>query len=585
MTATSLTIGTAMRNNIYITRPLVAVDSAFYYSRYGFGAIDSVDIFYKAKLGLIPDSITLFWPGADADKRVISSTQMQLAPDSMHVTIVLATPFASEITVSGTANKQGITYNRPNGNPGVPESSSPFAIKERVGPLLMSAQVIERLSAGAGIDTLYVTFSEAVQAGSLKDNALILIKNGAKSGLTVSAAASLGGNRFKLVVTGSSAPQLGDSLKIDPTGPVTDMLYNKANPLNRPVVITQKGIAASIVQAFYYDKNADGIVDAVDIKFNKGVALADAVVSLTWGAAYADSIPNTLLSYVGTDNLTLEINVRGAFKTISADSIQTSGNMHAIVGYISNPDAPGEADVADSAAPVIMSAKFIPSPDLNGTDKLSVVFSEPIASVSSATPFKLWGVEEQSPYTLNVDLADRPELFTNTASGQFSVTIPAQVVKFPMTGDSIWIDVSSGIGDVSSVVQKNAANRRALLNVAPIDYTPRIMIVRNPFSIGVPVSDAGVNGTGTIIKVPPPLRMTDVSSLPKSGTISIFDAIGNTVMKEAPFTLLNNWLYYNWDGRNHNGRFVGTGTYIAIINVTQNGGKVTSSKKTIGVKR
>jgi flagellar hook assembly protein FlgD len=79
--------------------------------------------------------------------------------------------------------------------------------------------------------------------------------------------------------------------------------------------------------------------------------------------------------------------------------------------------------------------------------------------------------------------------------------------------------------------------------------------------------------------------MTDVSSLPKSGTISIFDAIGNTVMKEAPFTLLNNWLYYNWDGRNHNGRFVGTGTYIAIINVTQNGGKVTSSKKTIGVKR
>jgi hypothetical protein len=585
MTAVATTIGSSdPRQNIYFTRPAVAIDSAFYYARYGSGAVDSVDIYYKVKLNMVPDSITLFWPGADADKRVIPGSQMVLSSDSMRVTIVLAQPFASEVTVSSTVNKQGISYNRPNNNPGVLESSSLFAIKERVGPLLMSAQVVERLSSGPGTDTLYLTFSEAVQTSSLTGNALILIKNGATSTLSISAA-SLSSNRYKLVVTGTSAPRLGDSLRIDATGPIADALGNTANPLNRPVVITQKTIPASIVQAWYLDKNADGIVDAVDIKFTKSVLLADAVVSFTWGAAYADSLSNTLLSYVGTDNLTVEVNVRGAFKTISADSIKTSGNMHVIVGYISNPDAPGEADVADSAAPVIASAKYFPSPLVNGTDTLVVNFSEPVASVSSTTPFKLYSVENQSPYTLNVDLADRPELFTNTASGQFSVTIPAQVVKFPMTGDSIWIDVASGIGDVSSVFQKNPANRRALLTVAPIIYTPHISIVKNPFSIGTTVSDSGITGMGTIIIVPPPLRMADANSLLKSGKISIFDALGNAVITDAPFTLSNYRLYYIWDGRNHNNRYVGSGTYVAVITATQNNGNVTSSKKTIGVKR
>jgi hypothetical protein len=54
-------------------------------------------------------------------------------------------------------------------------SSFPFA--DSIGPIITAAQVVER-AGGATIDTLYVTFSEAIKATSLKGQSLILIKNG-----------------------------------------------------------------------------------------------------------------------------------------------------------------------------------------------------------------------------------------------------------------------------------------------------------------------------------------------------------------------------------------------------------------------
>jgi hypothetical protein len=249
---TGITISITMNRNKIINAAfqlidsILVVDSAFYYSRTGFGMVDSVDIYYHAKLSMLPDSIALFWPGADSTgKGVVSGGQMTLAPDSQHITIVLTTPFAQGVTAATTTSTQGISYNKPNNTPGVPEPASPFAITDRVGPLIMSAQVVERLTAGT-IDTLYVAFSEPVQASTLTGSALLLIKNGNPSVLSISAVSSMGNNRFKLAVTGTSAPQLGDSLRINPGGPIADALGNTANPLNRPVIITKHSVMNKI---------------------------------------------------------------------------------------------------------------------------------------------------------------------------------------------------------------------------------------------------------------------------------------------------------------------------------------------------
>ena len=342
-----------------------------------------------------------------------------------------------------------------------------FQANAQSGPSIITAQIVERLSPGPGIDTMFVTFSEAIQVNSLTGNALVLIQNGVSSELSIIKASFLTYTKVELVVSGAATvPQAGDSLGIDPMGPITDSLNNKASPQNMPVVITPIPYPAPIIQAYYLDKNADGIMDAVHIEFGKVVSLTDLVLSLEWGglkSAFADSIPISRLSYSGVDSTDIEINVRGAFKNISADSIKTSGPMIVIAGFISLPGATVQAFVADSAAPVIVSAKYFPGLTVNGTkygqDTLSVVFSEPTVLNQSPEPFRFFSIKSNQSYALSLTLNS---IFGNNA--RFLVD-QIQNTVFPQNGDSIWIDPSASVGDAGFVIQNNPNNRRGVLSV------------------------------------------------------------------------------------------------------------------------
>lgn len=74
---------------------------------------------------------------------------------------------------------------------------------------------------------------------------------------------------------------------------------------------------------------------------------------------------------------------------------------------------------------------------------------------------------------------------------------------------------------------------------------------------------------------------------PLKGTVSIYDVVQNPVIQKKTMVFHNetNRLYFVWDGRNYNGRKVGTGTYLAVINVTGPDKRKFSSKINIGVKR
>ena len=605
MTAVSTTIGSSdARENIYFTRPLVSVDSAFYYSRTGFGTVDSVDIFYKEKLSMLPDSITLFWPGADSGKRVITSAQMTLAPDSARITIVIASPFAAEITVASTSDKQGVSYNRPNNNPGVPESASPFAIKERVGPLVMTAQVVERIPPGAGIDTMVVSFSESMAFASLTGNALSLIKNGAASTLTIQSATNVGGNTYKIIVSSSSAgPQLGDSLKIQPGGPATDALGNAAHPLNRPVVITLKAIPASIVGGYYIDNDAfgraDGVVDSVIIAFNKKVSLSDLSVSLNWGGTIrADSLTASLMRFVTGDSV-IEIGVSGKFKNL-VDGIKTSGTMDATVSYTSIPGEPVKDSILDKAAPIVVdSATYYPS---SGTaagfvDTLYVTFSERIDSIGGLRkPFNLLTIGSTLYYVhVDRDIYTTATLVNSSTAGnkctyRFLVD-SIETVTFPTNGDSLWINSGAGITDVAGNVQTNGNNRKALLHVFRNPFQPQIqtIITKNPFS---PTSEHfELRFTATI----PRMVVFNNISLFASG--KVFDVLGNCVHVFDNDTLIlrpEHGLAHgadnkpiSWNGCNLNGRIVNSGVYQAIFLFQSSDGRYngTPQRIKIGVKR
>ena len=68
----------------------------------------------------------------------------------------------------------------------------------------------------------------------------------------------------------------------------------------------------------------------------------------------------------------------------------------------------------------------------------------------------------------------------------------------------------------------------------------------------------------------------------------IYDALGNVTAKEIPVygSSDDQQFYFFWDGRNQNQRFVGSGTYLAVIEIKELGDQtVNIQKEKIGVRR
>jgi hypothetical protein len=590
------------RDQIYFTKPIVSVDSAFYYANNGYGQVDSAVIYYKKPLVMMPDSITLYWPlKIDSLKRVISGKDpaMKLSADSMCVSISLkANPFPIEMTQAKTSERLGITYNRPNDNPGVQEGTLTFSIAERVGPLLMTpARVIERITEGPGIDTFTVTFSEVVNAASLTGEGLLLLQKGKPpSELTIQSHVSLGGNSFKLVVASKVLPQLGDSLKINPLpmGMIMDSLGNFAHPLNRPIPLIIKRVAPQIDVAYYLDNQdlmADGVVDSVVIKFNKKVETSDIDLSLEWtgtgGSNKADHIANNLLNYVGSDSTLIEVFVRGQFSGLLGTAIRTAGLMNATVKFTSL-DETVTGNVADSAAPVCVdTAYYKPSPRPESgqdfADTLIVTLSEFHAAMAGwPKPFILSNAQSEE-YWLTLTLPDTLVWKNGVDKFQYKFIVPPGGANFPKNGDLLWIDPSAQIKDGSGNIQTNRNNHKVPLHVFPVPYKFDVTIKESPFT--------PAPGKNLEIRIKPKTRMLEQINLSASGMI--YDGLGNVLFTwqdkkfdQAIDDQRKNGIPVLWDCLNLNKRIVGTGVYVVSITVKQDGNTMGDPIiKKIGVKR
>jgi hypothetical protein len=133
------------------------------------------------------------------------------------------------------------------------------------------------------------------------------------------------------------------------------------------------------------------------------------------------------------------------------------------------------------------------------------------------------------------------------------------------------------------------------------EYDVIIDVSANPFRPGVspvPVAviqsldplSVGRNGPAptvgsTVIRVASIQRVDDAHSL-----MRVYDALGNLVADNVPcYAALpqdhENAAYFFWDGRNRNGRMVGSGTYLAVIQVRKTSGAERVTKQKIGVSR
>jgi hypothetical protein len=547
----------------------------------GDGTVDKAVVAYDKVLTSPPDSITVYFPNPTG-AWTVKAGQGSMVVSGASVMLSFSATFPSKTTsFSTTAGGTGISYL----NDGGTVKKSVFPLADSIGSVILTAQVAERLA--PGIDTLFVTFSEALQPASLAGTSLLLIKNNVSSVLTITSVRALSTGYALALATGMPAPVQGDSLRINPPGPLVDLSNNKAHPLNPPVMIGVKAKPASIVRGYYFDRNADGAVETVEIDFNKKVALNDCIFSLQWALANS-AIPSTVnsidaarLSYKNSDSSIVAINVAALFPGVVGP--KTSGSMQATVAFVSFPGQTSAAEVADSAAPVIIGATYImstnPGSAGNLGDTLDVDFSEPVQVPPDASPFLLSGKENNTAYSFTLSpLSTQP-----SATIRFYVKSIDGVVE-PSSGDSIWIDSGKVADSPGRVYQINPKNKKAALQVKQSGQW-KIMVLINPFSPGTPFSIAGLSGIGTAIKIIPTRTISDLSGIYIQA--KIYDALGNLVFESSSpkNNAGDNSFNFIWDGRNKNNRFVGSNTYLAEIIVTTNGVETAEKKLKIGVKR
>jgi len=250
--------------------------------------------------------------------------------------------------------------------------------------------------------------------------------------------------------------------------------------------------------------------------------------------------------------------------------------MNAIVRYSSVPDKSAGHAVADSAAPVLVSAKYYCGGTINDTvnakDTLKLVFSEPLGTLLPQISFKALATKSLTPYSIAVNTT----ILSTTGVNRNFLVNSITGVPAPTKGDSIWIDPASNVSDIGNVVQLNPNNNRVAFDVVPAPYSWAVQFSKNPFVPGQATTMQGISAVGIVIKIVPTTKIT----MDTSATGRIYDLMGNLIMEKTPFH--NNVII--WDGRNRNNRYVGTGTYLAIV-TAMNNGILSTQKYRIGVKR
>jgi uncharacterized repeat protein (TIGR01451 family) len=457
------------------------------------------------------------------------------------------------------------------------------AFTDGVCPALLAADVLE--NDGTGNDILYLTFTEAIDLNVLIGKQLQLIKMPGGTVITLDINGIVVAQNDSMVsvevTAAAQRPLAGDSLRLVPGsmgGIIADMARNRPHDLNRAVLLGSRAGPSSITSAWYIDGNADGIIDTVKIAFKRVVLpaeLSSAVIQ--WDLRYY-AIPIASIISSGASLLTIPV----AGTVTDPGRIVTGGAMDITVKFTQFPDIIRTAPVADSAAPVIDSATLFrgtyTQTGAAGQDTLVVKFSERAPAVSGL-PYLVLSRAGMTEYTFQGAMERNDGI-------KYRYVVTSTVT--PGIGDSIWINSLAGVCDAGLNAQRNALNRKVLLkSVWPLsEWTIRITF--NPFdpdTTKLPADfrtalGAGAPACGTGISA----RMNSpIDPLVINATITLYDAVGN-IIAQKPMTNANGGLYFAWDGT-RNGRKVGSGTYLAIIRIKENGKQVLSKRVALGVRR
>lgn len=376
--------------------------------------------------------------------------------------------------------------------------------------------------------------------------------------------------------------------------------------LSVPFAVTQSVI---VQRATYFDRDADGYIDSIYLAVD-GDLRADELqtflghITLPSARGFTIVADSTTMQGAGVALVVRESTAHEpATAVLPSDTVIVSGGRLTHSGWI----MPATIVPTDKVAPVIISAHLKAHENTIDPDTLTVRFSEPMSSITSTRPFLFYGTADELQYTAEMDILLAQQNNDTLIVPVAGVNNEANAI---VAGDSIWIQPVAQVGDGGGNRQANPDNRRVVITTT---------VVRDPYEIDISVANNPVTLGGQGSTVPPFLLELDAirSELQGSryegnglvviaeagdptklgpnftltGEISVYDIVNDPVIVRRPMAFddgdgtRTKRLYYVWDGRNQYGRYVGAGTYVAVMTIEDDQGYKETKTVRLGVKR
>jgi fibro-slime domain-containing protein len=332
------------------------------------------------------------------------------------------------------------------------------------------------------------------------------------------------------------------------------------------------------VTAVMLDKNGNGHLDRIDLVYPSGTILLSTLPS-----ARAWITDAGIISYDGNKavNLVIDSLRRGNGDTIhvylteNTEPTLETGWLEAHVTLTSAPVTSEQraftvTKIVDGAAPVIKRLCFVPTP---AADTLRVYFSEPVNQTNKPG-------DENSYFAI---------ILNGTPTGDKALSVINQNDRL------LYVYKGNTLNDMDSVKEGS----RPLF---PLGLCGDVSIVRsyhvasNPFIprvTEIPISQRDPNnpaiskGTRIEVSLIPAIKQKLIDGQIR-GTLSIFDAVGNTIIENQPMSVNvpKAELFRLWNGLTRKGNYAGGGTYLARITIEDlSRNKIQVMRAAVGVKQ
>lgn len=347
------------------------------------------------------------------------------------------------------------------------------AVVDKVAPVIMSANLRDSADV-ASRDELTVTFSEEITESS-ESRPFLYYSTGEgkefKATLTL-----LSHNKTSALyevksLDGVDAIVDGDSIRISANASdvVSDVVHNRQNNgdnIHREIEVTIIDKGMYLRRAAYYDDNADGHIDRINLPVEGGELqqadaekLADKLLLPDFRSFTVQSVKRR------PDGLELSVAEGGEIltSTTAEDVILLVDTL-----FLDADDAYIVHDtvaIEDKVAPIVMRASLRDSAEVSSRDELSVTYSEEVKGSSEATPLLYFAKGENKNFTATLSLLEHKGTTT------LYEVVSLDGVDAIIDGDSLWINAAASevISDIVDNAQLNSSNIHREIEVTIID--------------------------------------------------------------------------------------------------------------------